>query len=178
MDSGTPPLMSLAGQVVLLTLNVTLDVQRFGRTNKWNDFLMRYLLNRCSTTCSIPSLELCNTQSGKGLSSIVTPLVVFPTWPTRRWCPWPTFGLERFLLCFLGGLGPLELLLLRSLLLCCSTFQRGSLLLFSQVGSSLSPKRIARYCHKRHPYPKPVTSRSTLWPPLGISKTGMWFKTT
>ena len=100
MDSGTPPLMSLAGQVVLLTLNVTLDVQRFVRTNIWSDFLIRCLLNRCSTTCSIHSLELCNTQSGKGLSSIVTPLVVFPTWPTRRWCPCPTFGLERFLLCF------------------------------------------------------------------------------
>ena len=157
MDSGTPLLMSLAGQVVLLILDVTLDVQRFGRTNIWNDFLIRCLLNRCSTTCSIPSLELCNTPCGKGLSSIVTPLVVFPTWPTRRWCPWTTFGLERFLLCFFsGGLWPLELLLLCSLLLCCSTFQRGSLLLFSQVGSSLSPNRIASYCLNRHPYPKPV----------------------
>ena len=57
---------------------------------------------------------------------------------------------------FSGGLGPLELLLLCSLLLCCSTFQRGSLLLFSQVGSNLSPNRIARYCHNWHPYPKPV----------------------
>ena len=59
---------------------------------------------------------------------------------------------------FSGGLWPLELLLLCPLLLRCSTFQRGSLLLFSQVGSSLSPNRIARYCHNQHPYPKPVNA--------------------
>ena len=57
---------------------------------------------------------------------------------------------------FSGGLGPLELLLLRCLLLRCSTFQRSSLLLFSQVCSNLSPNRIAGYCHNMYPYPKPV----------------------
>ena len=179
MDSGIPLLMSLAGQVVLLTLNVTLDVQRFGRTNIWSDFLMRYLLNRCSTTCSIPSLELCNTQSGKGLSSTVMPLVVFPTWPTRRWCPCPTFGLERFLLCSSQVASDPRNFFFFVLSFFAVPLFRGVHFYFSH--------RLVQICH---PTELPdiattgtliqnlSTSISTLWPPLGISKTGIWFKTT
>ena len=183
MASGIAPLNYLAGQVVPSIPNALLDLQRFTKQNTHSTYEQYTLLSswntRCFTTCFTPFWEWFSTQLGRRSFFIATPLVVFPTWPTRRWCPGPTFGLERFLLWSSQVASDPWNFFFFVLSFFAVPLFRGVHFYFSH--------RLVQVCHPTE-LPDSAktgtliqnlsTSISTLWPPLGISKTGIWFKTT